>query len=137
MKSVQNGFTLIELMIVVAIVGILAAITIPVYNDYAVRSKMSEPLSALASCKSSVQEYAAIRGSWPTDVSSAGCSQVSTPYLASLTIDDGGIITAHTQATGAGACDVILTAQGSVSAITGWLGSTTCNPKFVPTSFRG
>ena len=140
MKLVQNGFTLIELMIVVAIVGILAAVAFPAYGDYVVRSKMSEPLGALAACKTSVQEYAATKGAWPTDVAAAGCSQTSTPYLASLTVIEvanAAVITAHTQATGAGTCDVVLSAQGSVSGVTAWVGSTTCDPKYVPSSFRG
>ena len=57
MKRVQQGFTLIELMIVVAIVGILAAIALPAYQDYVIRSKMSEAEAAIAACKTSVSEY--------------------------------------------------------------------------------
>jgi len=64
MKRVQQGFTLIELMIVVAIVGILAAIALPAYQDYVVRSKMSEPIAAIAACKTSVQEYASTKGAF-------------------------------------------------------------------------
>jgi len=63
MKRVQQGFTLIELMIVVAIVGILAAIALPAYQDYVVRSKMSEAIAAIAACKTSVQEYASTKES--------------------------------------------------------------------------
>ena len=61
MKRVQQGFTLIELMIVVAIVGILAAIALPAYQDYVVRSKMSEAEAAIAACKTSISEYAVDR----------------------------------------------------------------------------
>ena len=56
-KKAQGGFTLIELMIVIAIVGILAAIALPAYQDYTVRAKMSEPLAALAEAKTTVSEY--------------------------------------------------------------------------------
>lgn len=61
-KKAQKGFTLIELMIVIAIVGILAAIALPAYQDYIVRSKMSEALAALAEAKTSVAEYVASNG---------------------------------------------------------------------------
>src|SRR5882757_5729924 len=96
----QSGFSLIELMIVVAILGILAAIAIPAYQDYVVRSKMSEPIAALAACKTSVAEYASVKAIYPADAASAGCSEVLTTYLASLTVSDG-VITATTRATGA------------------------------------
>ncbi len=57
MKKVQQGFTLIELMIVVAIIGILAAIAIPAYQDYTIRSKVTELINAAGVCKTSVAEY--------------------------------------------------------------------------------
>jgi type IV pilus assembly protein PilA len=71
-KSTQQGFTLIELMIVIAIVGILAAIALPAYQDYTVRAKMSEALAALAESKTSVSEYYATNGYMPEDADAAG-----------------------------------------------------------------
>jgi type IV pilus assembly protein PilA len=137
MKRVQQGFTLIELMIVVAIVGILAAIALPAYQDYIVRSKMSESVAALAACKTSVAEYASTKQAWPTDAGSAGCSTTASQYLASMTVATGGVITAGTTNTGAGNCNLILTALGgSFSTITGWSGSTNCLAKYVPSNFR-
>ena len=64
-KSAQKGFTLIELMIVIAIVGILAAIALPAYQDYIVRSKMSEPSAALAEAKTTIAEYYAANADVP------------------------------------------------------------------------
>ena len=66
MKRIQQGFTLIELMIVVAIIGILAAIAIPAYQDYTIRSQVTEGLNLASSVKASVAEYYAQQGSWPT-----------------------------------------------------------------------
>lgn len=72
MKTLQKGFTLIELMIVVAIVGILAAIALPAYQDYIARAKMTEPLAKLDELKLSVAEYVASNNATPDNASSAG-----------------------------------------------------------------
>ena len=86
MKRLQQGFTLIELMIVVAIVGILAAIALPAYQDYVIRSKMSEGVAAAAACKTSISEYVSTKGSWPASIDASGCSTLVTQYVASLTV---------------------------------------------------
>jgi len=147
MKRVQQGFTLIELMIVVAIVGILAAIALPAYQDYVIRSKMSEAEAAIAACKTSLSEFLSTHGGvQPTTASQAGCSTISTHYMKTLTVAVAGgvpVISAVSQNTGAGAtseCTLILTPQftGTDSVtVTTWAGSFTgCQAKFVPSSFR-
>ena len=91
MKKVQQGFTLIELMIVVAIIGILAAIAIPAYSDYTIRAKVSEGLNLASAAKSAVSEYRISQGAWPTGNSSAGLStSIKSKYVRSVLVSGGG-----------------------------------------------
>src|SRR6266566_7302170 len=83
MKRLQQGFTLIELMIVVAIVGILAAIALPAYQDYIARSKITEALAFLDSAKTSVAEFTASNGGLPSNSSSAGLATPPAPQYMS------------------------------------------------------
>ena len=81
----QKGFTLIELMIVIAIVGILAAVALPAYQDYTVRAKMSEPMALMAEAKTSVAEYFISNGQMPANETEAGVrSDIDTDIVASL-----------------------------------------------------
>ena len=82
LKQIQKGFTLIELMIVVAIIGILAAIAIPAYQDYTIRSQVTEGLNLASSVKAAVAETLAQTGIWPTNLTTLGivdAANVETP----------------------------------------------------------
>ena len=71
-KKAEGGFTLIELMIVIAIVGILAAIALPAYQDYVIRAKMSEPLAAMSEAKTTIAEYVSSTAGFADTVSAYG-----------------------------------------------------------------
>jgi len=147
MKRIQQGFTLIELMIVVAIVGILAAIALPAYQDYVIRSKMSEGEAATAACKTSVAEYLSTHsatGLNAIDTSNSGCSTTQTQYVQGLSVASG-IISVATRNTGAAAsnpdCTLILTPTTDATdkaVIATWVGSHAgaCQAKHVPSAFR-
>ena len=91
MRRIQQGFTLIELMIVVAIVGILAAIAIPAYQDYTVRAKVTEGLSLANAAKIGVEDAWTSSGVAPANNLSAGFTSAATTYVASVTITNGKI----------------------------------------------
>src|ERR1044071_4583339 len=95
MKRIQQGFTLIELMIVVAIVGILAAIALPAYQDYTIRARVSEAAAAGGACKTAVAEFFASAGSLPTSTNQAGCSGTTAPtqFVSSTNVGASGVIT--------------------------------------------
>lgn len=97
MKNTQKGFTLIELMIVVAIIAILAAIAIPAYQDYLVRSQVSEGAVLTDGAKTAVAEYYSNKGVMPSSNLSAGlasASSITGSYVKSVTVGANGIITA-------------------------------------------
>jgi type IV pilus assembly protein PilA len=140
MKRVQQGFTLIELMIVVAIVGILAAIALPAYQDYIVRSKVTEAAATAGACKTSVAEYLATKNAMPADINAAGCGTTASQYVSGITVLNGAIKVTVTNVGGNP------TANGQVyeldpvavgSAITAWSCTTSTIPaKYLPAICR-
>ena len=97
LRKRSGGFTLIELMIVVAIIGILAAIAIPAYQDYTVRAQVSEGLNLGGGAKTAVTEFFQDRGAWPANNDQAGIDATPTnikgKYVKSVTVA-AGIVTA-------------------------------------------
>ncbi len=121
MKSIQKGFTLIELMIVVAIIGILAAIAIPAYQDYTIRAQVSEGLSLASDIKAGVAEYMAQTGDWPLDLVEAGMgstavlSDKSGRYVDSLEVANGTITITYGKDANTKIQDLVLAIQPLVN----------------------
>ncbi|HEZ2932945.1 TPA: pilin [Neisseria meningitidis] len=102
MNTLQKGFTLIELMIVIAIVGILAAVALPAYQDYTARAQVSEAILLAEGQKSAVTEYYLNHGEWPGDNSDAGvasASDIKGKYVQSVTVANG-VVTAEMKSDG-------------------------------------
>ncbi|HEZ4473508.1 TPA: pilin [Neisseria meningitidis] len=102
MNTLQKGFTLIELMIVIAIVGILAAVALPAYQDYTARAQVSEAILLAEGQKSAVTEYYLNHGIWPGDNNSAGVatsSEIKGKYVEKVEVKNG-VVTATMLSTG-------------------------------------
>ncbi|ENY0135640.1 pilin, partial [Neisseria gonorrhoeae] len=102
MNTLQKGFTLIELMIVIAIVGILAAVALPAYQDYTARAQVSEAILLAEGQKSAVTEYYLNHGEWPANNTSAGvasASDIKGKYVKEVKVENG-VVTAEMASTG-------------------------------------
>ena len=133
MKSLQKGFTLIELMIVVAIIGILAAVALPAYQDYTVRARVSELILAGSSAKTGLSEGIQTYGSWAASWTSA-ITISATGMISTATVSTSGVITVRGTAPTSGS---IVTMTPSITTDNKLVWSCTGTPaKYMPASCR-
>ncbi len=143
-KSIQKGFTLIELMIVVAIIGILAAVALPAYQDYTARSQVSEAISLASGAKTAVTEFWTSKGYFPVSNTSAGIAATATDingkYVASVAVGGTGAVTATMKSTGVAkgieGMTLILSPVTAVGSVKWVCRTATTHAKYVPSSCR-
>lgn len=139
-RSIQQGFTLIELMIVVAIIGILAAVALPAYQDYTKRARVSEALSLMSGAKAAITEYYSTNNTWPGSNASAGlapAASISGGSVISVTVT-GSKITARVRSNVEGGKDVVLKGSPTSGGVT-WTckgNGTNVNSKYLPSECR-
>ena len=158
MKQLQKGFTLIELMIVVAIIGILAAVALPAYQDYTIRAKMSEVILGMSACRTSITE---VYQSGPAGIPGAngwGCEYggtTATKYVANVNTSQHGVVSATVQGISTSVNGSVVTlaplasaavtatvTPGNSMALYGWRCASTTDGtnvpnKYLPGSCRG
>ncbi len=141
MKKIQQGFTLIELMIVVAIIGILAAIALPAYQDYTIRAQVSEAMVLASGSKTAVAEYYNQTGQYPstnTSAGVAGATDIQGNYVDQVTITSGLITAqmgndANTKVSGD---DLVLSALTDGGSVIWTCKSANIENQYLPTSCR-
>ena len=158
MKQLQKGFTLIELMIVVAIIGILAAVALPAYQDYTIRAKMSEVILGMSACRTSITEVYQSGPAGAIAPNGWGCEYggtTATKYVANVNTSPNGVVSATVQGISTSVNGSVVTlaplasaavtatvTPGNSMALYGWrCGSTTDGTnvpnKYLPGSCRG
>ncbi len=140
MKNMK-GFTLIELMIVIAILGILMAIAIPAYQDYTVRAKVSEGINLAAAAKLGVSEYAQSESTWPADNSEAGvAADIQGNAVTSVVVDSGLITITYNSTTPQINGSILVLSPYTTAGSTRWTcggGTSDVEPRFLPSTCRG